>query len=248
MHVDYLAAIASDVERIAVAGETAPATRVPSCPEWDLAGLCEHLGRVHRMATAAMSSPNRPDLSLIEPPTPGQEAAYLRAGVAPLLAAAAARAPQDPAWNFTGTNQVVEFWHRRQANEALVHRWDAENALGLPSELPLAHAVDGLEEALTVMLPRRLQRIDLGGITGTIHLHCTDTGTETDIEAHGEWTLVLSEGAMAVQPGHAKGDVAARGPAQSLLLLTMGRLGSDHQSLEIFGDRPLLDGFLGLLH
>src|SRR4051812_46896078 len=239
MAVDYLQAIVSDTERMAKAGTIAPTTLVPSCPEWDVAALCAHQGWVHRMATLATSSVERPDFSGIPSAPPGHEVEYLRAGVTPLIETLKNRPSDQPAWNFSGQHQVVGFWARRQALETMVHRWDAERAIGQPSEFPTALAADGIDEWLVSFAPRRLRGKDLSLIAGSIHLHCTDT--------EGEWTITIVDGKARVEQGHAKGDVAARGRAESLMLLMWNRIGSQDPALEIFGDRSVLDRWLELL-
>jgi uncharacterized protein (TIGR03083 family) len=241
MDLDYLGAIASDAERMAAAGSSSPTTRVPSCPDWDLAALCAHQGWVHRMATLALSSASieRPDLSQIPSAPAGHEAEFLREGVEPLLSAMRARKSDEPAWNFTSQSKTVGFWPRRQAHETLIHRWDAERALGMPSDLPAALATDGIDEWFNVFLPARLRQKDLSALGGSIHMHCTDV--------EGEWILNVADGTMRVEHGHAKGDVAARGPAQALLLMIWHRMPADDASLEVFGDRAVLDRWLELL-
>ena len=60
---------------------------------------------------------------------------------------------------------------------------------------------------------------------GSIHLHRTD--------GLGEWLLENGEDGLIVRREHAKGDVAVRGDAMSLLLFLWGR---NAGQLEIFGD------------
>lgn len=66
---------------------------------------------------------------------------------------------------------------------------------------------------------------------GTAHLHCTDV--------EGEWLLTDGEeGTLLLRRAHAKGDVAARGPAAALLALLAGE---GHEGVEVFGDGAVLD-------
>jgi MDMPI C-terminal domain len=81
----------------------------------------------------------------------------------------------------------------------------------------------------------RRDGIDIGG---SIHLHATD--------ADGEWTLRTDDGLLKVARGHAKGDVAVRGPASSLLLLLWRRVGATDYGLERFGADAVLDRWLRL--
>ena len=53
-----------------------------------------------------------------------------------------------PAWTWT-PNHTVGWVRRRQAQEALMHRVDAELTAGLPSEIDPELAEDGVDELLT---------------------------------------------------------------------------------------------------
>ena len=64
-----------------------------------------------------------------------------------------------------------------------------------------------------------------------VHLYATD--------ADGEWIIRFDDGAIAVEVGHAKGDVAVRGPAGEILLWLWGR--GALERLEVFGDRGAAD-------
>jgi hypothetical protein len=75
----------------------------------------------------------------------------------------------------------------------------------------------------------------LRGDGETVHLHFTDTAEG----APGEWLVTLTADGPAIEPVHAKGDVAARGPASDLDLYLWGRVGVD--TLEVFGDVALLE-------
>ena len=67
---------------------------------------------------------------------------------------------------------------------------------------------------------------------GTIHLHATDTD--------GEWLVRLGPDGITFDHGHAKGDVALRGPAEDLLLWVWNRAPVDDR-FEVFGDPALLE-------
>jgi uncharacterized protein (TIGR03083 family) len=126
----------------------------------------------------------------------------------------------------------VAFWLRRMAQETTMHRIDAEQATGVAGPVDAALAVDGIDELFDLFLPRR----HAGKATGdgeTAHVHATD--------AEGEWLLRLTGDGIAVERGHAKGDVAVRGPAGDLLLWLWGRRPVD--GLEVFGDAGLADRF-----
>ena len=67
--------------------------------------------------------------------------------------------------------------------ELAIHRWDAQHAAGLGGAAPArpldaAVAAAGIEEFLTEFLteflPGLLAQPEVGGLTGTLHLHATD--------------------------------------------------------------------------
>jgi len=203
---------------------------VPSCPDWTVADLCSHVGRLHRWATeiveARPADPTRRWANLDTPEAPAL-IDFVAQGYG-LLADAFARADGDePCWTWID-DRTVRFWARRQANELAVHRWDAQGAAGTTEPIDRELAVDGIQELFDI-LPFRPG----GPPTGngeTIHLHCTD--------GEGEWLIRLDADGVSVVNEHAKGDVAARGSASDLLLMMWGRIPVD--VVEVFGDASLL--------
>ena len=99
-------------------------------------------------------------------------------------------------------------------------------------------AADGIDEFLTVLAPYRFASEDGIDLGGSLHLHCTDVD--------GEWTIHTDDGVYRVDRGHAKGDVAVRGPASQLLLVVFQRLGPDADGVEVFGAPEILDRWLAL--
>ena len=206
--------------------------RVPSCPDWDVAALQAHLGRVYRWAAAcveanAFVSPG--DL----PGPPGRDGldAWVRDG-ADQVVAVLDRPPDTPAWTCAPSGQVG-FWQRRQAHETAVHRVDAELAAGDPTPIRADLAADGIDEWLT-LLPDRRGVPPVTGHGETLHLHCTDQA--------GEWLVRLTADGPEVDRVHAKGDVAVRGGASDLLLVCLHRMTPER--VEVLGERPVLDTFL----
>jgi uncharacterized protein (TIGR03083 family) len=155
----HLATLEEESRRFATAAERARRAhgwraRVPGCPEWDLADLVWHLGEVQHFwgwivrtrATApdGYPTPMRPDDEELLP----WAAEQFRE-----LADALTRAePTDPVWTWA-PQQDVAFVLRRQAQEATVHRVDAEQVLGEVTGIPAEVGADGLDEWLEVMVP-----------------------------------------------------------------------------------------------
>ena len=127
------------------AGIDAP---VPSCPEWQVADLVGHVGRLHRWVAAIVESvgDDPPDhWSAAEPPPVGERLDWFDGGV-DLVADVLLRVdPASPAWSWTN-DRTAGFWARRQANESAVHRWDAQRAAGAVEPIEHGVTVDGIDE------------------------------------------------------------------------------------------------------
>ena len=111
-----------------------------------------------------------------------------------------------------------------------MHLWDAQNAIGDPLPIDPELAVLGIDEFLDHFIGDRKPDV-FAGAGETLHFHSTD--------AHGEWVITRTEAGIDVERTHAKGDVAARGPASDLLLFVWGR--KLPEDLEVFGESGLLD-------
>ncbi|MFC5060866.1 maleylpyruvate isomerase family mycothiol-dependent enzyme [Actinomycetospora atypica] len=208
---------------------------VPTCPDWTLRDLVRHLGRVHRRVTATITSGSErmvardAEIPDGEPPESRDEVAtWVLAGAAALVEAFEAGPSDREVGGFVGPTPVV-WWERRQLHELLVHRLDAEIAVGIE---PLADvspelAVDGIAEWYDLITAFRSGSRRLRGTGETVHLHATD-------EPSGEWFIVRGPEGVTITREHGKADVAVRGPARALLAAVTGRRGLD--DLEVFGD------------
>jgi uncharacterized protein (TIGR03083 family) len=234
---EYLDRIRDDGAAVAavLSGEGVATTPVPSCPDWDVETLVNHLGRVHRWVTAMVRarSAERGEF----PPRPERvDAEWFTEGVTELTAALEEAGPDAPMWTFPNGGGTSRFWFRRQAEETAVHRWDVQLALGSPQPIETEVALAGVDELLDVFFAGR--KADLGG---SIHFHATDS-------RHGEWIVRNDDdGALMVGHGHEKGDVALRATASDLLLWLWGRP-VDEAGLEVFGDESLLDQWRASFH
>ena len=211
--------------------------RVPSCPDWTVADLVDHMAEVVDFwgAIASGRAPTPDDY--VRPTTPGPD--ELVGWYLDLLDGAIAElAEVDPAtsrWNWTGDDQNAGWIIRRMANETAVHAWDGEAAVGAPQPIRQPIALDGVDEFFDVFAPLWADKLD--GPVSTIHLHATD--------GPGEWVATVGAGALRVERVHAKGDVAVRGTASDLVLMLWNRV--DPGGLELHGDRSGLDRFLGIV-
>ena len=207
---------------------------VPTCPGWTLVDLYHHLGSVHRWQLAQLDADDPERLQpppKVELPTDEDELVdWLLEGAEALTTRLETVGPDHPTPSWFGPRPAV-FWSRRAAHETAVHRWDAQATVTSPEPFPPHQAVDGLDELLEVIVPRRLQQTPWPDPPSTIHLHATDTD--------GEWMIRLDGSTMVVEHGHGKGDVAVRGAASDLFLLVLGRLPLTR--LEVFGEPTVVE-------
>jgi uncharacterized protein (TIGR03083 family) len=131
---------------------------VPTCPDWTVDDLLLHLAdvqwfwggiaqrRLTRRDEVAAMSDDRPD-------PPDDRAARLRFfddSTARLQRELAGLEPEIELWMWAD-DHTCAYVRRRQAHEALIHRLDAELAVGARTDLDPALSADGVDEALRIM-------------------------------------------------------------------------------------------------
>lgn len=243
----YLAAVPAQTARFAEALIGAHLQQlVPTCPEWTLHRLAEHVGQAHRGAAALVAgritTPVNPrELPREQAPQDAAELdRWLRDGAAELVDAVRSTGPQTPVWSWAEDQRAV-FWARRMAHETAVHRADAELALGHDFALEPDLAADAISEWLQALCsPQALQAhpglAELRGDGQLLHLHATDEG----LGEAGEWIIRRTPSGPVWEHGHSKGDVAVRGPVVSLLLVFMRRIAPDAPGVTVLGDSAAL--------
>ncbi|MCW2665237.1 MAG: hypothetical protein JWN57_199 [Frankiales bacterium] len=198
---------------------------VPGCPGWTVLDLTTHLGNVHVWAAAQVRA--RGEKAPYVEATPGEDlAAWYAACAEEVVAALEQAAPDEPAWGFGPTPRTAAFWQRRQLQETAVHRWDVEAALGREGVLDAELAADGIDEALTVFVPRQVALGRVPTLPGGLALRC-DTGQA--------WQVGPDLPSLAT----------VSGPAGVLLLLLWGRLPLSDPRLQVQGDGEAAAGVLG---
>ena len=225
-HLSYLRA---DVARIGAAIRAGRDRPVPSCQGWTVADLAVHLGVVHRWAaeavhTHATERPRGAKEKYAVPADTPDLAEWYEDAAATLLDTLSTADLDAPVWTFGGEG-TVRFWVRRQAHEVLVHRWDAQMALGPDAVDPIdpEHAADAVDEMVVSLLPLRVQPPP-DGARRTFHFHRTD--------GPGEWFVTIDADGYRAERAHEKGDVAVRGGAADLLLFVWHR---STDGLDVFG-------------
>ncbi|MFF5703711.1 maleylpyruvate isomerase family mycothiol-dependent enzyme [Streptomyces sp. NPDC012794] len=240
--IDHGAAVAAETARFAAlladADLSAP---VPTCPGWTLGDLVRHTGGVHRWFSVLLRRriqrpPAGREVELGLPERQDGYAEWLRAGAAEAAEVFAGTDLDSPMWVW-GADGHARFWARRMLFETLVHRVDAERALGLGSFIDPALARDGVDEFLTNLPFAAPFAPNVAGLRGsgeTIRFRCT--GTE------GTWLVRLRPDGFGPVPDDASVPAGAevRAGAADLLLLLYGRLDRTAPAVEAAGDGELL--------
>ena len=217
-------------------------TPVPSCPGWSLADLVVHLGTVHRWAEHLVRTlaPRRVSSSTMDLGEPDPSAPWVLAGGQALVSTLRAVDPDAPMWAW-GKDQHVRFWSRRQLHETLVHRMDAELALGRAPAASPATAADAVDEFLGNVAPSAAfspKVKKLRGDGGRLLLRATDEDRE--------WTVTFVDDGFQVGPGTEIDQASAvvEGAAVPLLLVLYGRMPALPPAVSVSGDAALVDFWL----
>lgn len=246
MHTaDHLDTLAADADLLLEAASGSLDRPVAGCPGWDVSDLVVHIGLTWGWAADIVASGERAERG--EPPNDRSETPLIewaKGQATRLLATLRSADPDSDCWSFCGP-RTKRFWIRRQALETALHAWDVTQAAGRASAMDPDVAADGLDEQLTVMVPRSVGRRPEGWTGQSFHFHRTDGGhgdSDGNGNGNGEWVVVLGpDGAVDVQRAHAKADIALRGTAEELWLWACNRVPLDSLGLEVFGDRSLAD-------
>ena len=196
------------------------ATRVPSCPDWSVKDLAQHLGIIHRWAehlvrVGANSYVSSDSLSV---DTSHVNAEWIRDGGTRLVATLRASDPDHEMWAW-GQDQHVRFWSRRQLHETLVHRMDIDLAMGAEPHTKPRVAADGIDEFLVNLKSAKGFSPKVRELRGTgevLHL------TTTDTDSH--WSITLQPDGFELTDETSTPTASLRGPAADLLLVLYRRL------------------------
>jgi uncharacterized protein (TIGR03083 family) len=241
---EYLAGIAAHSAATAAAVCRDPDAPVTACPGWSARDLLVHLGKVQRLhgghvSRGVATPPERVDLGAPDAAAPiGAVADWFAAGTAGLLAALRQVGDDTPAWSWSADSpRVASFWTRRLAQEALVHRFDAETTGGRTGpELDAHWAADGVDEFFTVFLPRGLARSP-GTASGLVRVRARlgEAGPAAAGGTVAEWTVRVEPTTAHVLPlGAGTPDAVVDADASAVLLGLWGR--ADFDVLVVEGD------------
>jgi uncharacterized protein (TIGR03083 family) len=223
---ELLAAIADGRDRLVESARSAgPDAVVPSCRRWTVRDLVVHCGNVHAWAASVLrTGVEQPQVFDAEPAGVGgfDELLFWYAGRAgDLMGLLLGDQVPDGAsvWTFGPEGSTAAFWPRRQAHEITMHAVDAALAAGGSVADALLwldphRAADGVDEVLTVMLPRVALFVPRPSLPGRLALVARDTEDQWLLEPDGQIDSVATGS-----------EIAARlvGPAAALFALLWRR-------------------------
>lgn len=221
---------------------------VVTCPDWTLAVLAQHVGASARWMAelvrhrAAAPPPMAETPGIAMPDGDDARSAWLEESAERLVDAVRETPADAPVWTYLGP-RTPEFWLRRMAGEAAVHRADVAITLGQPFQLEPEVAADLISEGLAMLAERPPGSPGSAGTGGggeTLHFHVTGA----ELGEAGEWFVRRRPDGIDVEQRHGKADVALRGPATELLLVLLRRLPPDHPGMEVLGDEAVLTKWL----
>jgi uncharacterized protein (TIGR03083 family) len=234
--INYLVELESATTRFArILAEGDLDAPVPSCPDWTLFQLADHLGEIHQWANHAVVAGN-PDADTTPAPTDRSALVdWYQEAAGTLLTTLRATPVDAPAWGFGPKPRTVAFWHRRQVNETTMHLWDACNSQSLPMIIPDVLALDGIDEVVRMFFPRQVRLGRIPALERSVALR-------TDGPSGPVRWVIAGDGTGSADP--AKADVTVSGPAETLLFLVWRRTGTDNPQLAIQGDEALVRAVL----
>lgn len=240
---DYIGFVMAEGDRFAaVADKGTLDVAVPGCGDWDMRALVRHLGVIHMWAAANIAFPAPDGLfvdemavltdywpELAEWPDDADLVSWYRRTHANLVDVLESTPPDHECWTFLPAPTPLTMWSRRQASEIAVHRFDAEEARGIPTHFEPAFAADMLDELLSGFAPRP-RDIAVKG-EPVIHAHAAD------VDEHWYVTFT-SEGIRTARDG-GDADLAVTATAAELYLLFWNRIADS--AVALAGDTGLMD-------
>ncbi|WP_433334333.1 maleylpyruvate isomerase family mycothiol-dependent enzyme [Spirillospora sp. CA-294931] len=221
-----------------------PGRRVPTCPDWTLHDLVEHVGNAHhwtselvRSRTTDFPSHPRPSARI----DPAMWTPWLREGAASMADATEATGPGTVVWTFLGPLPAA-FWVRRILHDTLVHLADAAVTADRPFTVPRDLAADTLGEGLELLTHPAVARVnparhaELSGNGETLLLRADDV--------EDGWLITRTPDGPAWRRGDAGADVVLSGPVADVLRVFSRRLPPDDPAVKVTGERALLDHWL----
>jgi uncharacterized protein (TIGR03083 family) len=240
-HAEYCDALEIEVARFSKAMSAMPRDEeIATCPGWNVVDLAEHLGLIHRWAEELVrlrsSERIRRERSVADRDTVTTE--WIKEGGERLVATLRQADPDDAMWAW-GPDQHVRFWSRRQLHETLVHRMDLELAARVDPDVDTVIAIDAIDEYLSNIEPLGAHLPELSLLRGEgekLAFRVRDSQTL--------WLITFGEQGFSVSRAGEHFDAEVVGSALDLLLVILRRREVDAVTVEVLGNRELLDLWL----
>lgn len=253
----YLNAVVGQTNTLAQwAADNDPTTPVPTCPEWNLGDLVDHVGATQLMVAVLVGERLTDPSRAFEAYSPAPSDSALWHDWLTDRAAGAQRAFEGvddttPVWDPSGAEAGVPFWSRRLFGESAIHLADAASALDQDYELAPERAAAAVDDWLDTMTSRGYWENVAGfaeamsGTGQTLRFRASDTDGDW-IARREEDRIVLAHGPGATAESAGPGaDVTVEGPAVELMLVISRRRPlASARSLVIDGDRTLIEHWI----
>lgn len=242
---DYIGFVASEGDGFAAAAEGGELdVVVSSCEGWDMRDLVRHLGLIHLWAAGNVAYPQDdwfdaddiPDLARYWPelaatwPSDSELLSWYRQTKENLVRVLASAPADHQCFSFLPAPTPLTMWSRRQASEIAIHRFDAEDARGIPSHFEPEFAADMLDELLSGFAQRPgVSPIDVDA-ERVLHVHASD------VDEH--WSLTIGQGRIETSRERGDADLTVTGTAAALYLLMWNR--TDESTVTLSGDADLM--------
>jgi uncharacterized protein (TIGR03083 family) len=242
---DHLAALRRDGSLLAsVAAANDLDAPIPTCPDWRMRDLVQHVGDVHRWAAAHVAERRTEPIRKVEEiagplPDDGALVGWFREGHARLLETLESADPDVRCWSFLPAPSPLAFWARRQAHETAIHRADAESPGGPITAFDAPFASDGIDELLFGFFARPVEGDEIDTQARTLRLHATgDDDTTWSVRIAADGMRTRRGGPHAEDGGSDGADCSVDGSASDLYLLLWNR--RPPEGLRIVGDDSVL--------
>jgi uncharacterized protein (TIGR03083 family) len=230
----YLIHLNSDYRILAAAIPEAPVD-VPSCPGWTTKDLAKHMAHVYLGQAFVVETGSKAENKEHLAPYPRTEdyLEFMGWGFDAITKALDINRPERSTWSWHHSDDSVDFWFRRMAHETVIHRIDAELAIGAVTPIDEALALDGVDEVLD-FLPLtgswpEVPNIDFGIVS---IVASTKNGSKV-------WDLNFTNDAatvLAVAESHADARLIISGDAEAMDLYLWGRIDSSDPRISIAGE------------
>ena len=222
-----------------------PARSVPTCPEWTLADLVDHIGSTQRWVTRLVAeriSDPGTAFSIGWEKAPEQPSAWsdwLLEGADGVAEAIAAGSDGRDVFDPSGGADGVAFWSRRVFGEISVHRIDAAFTLDHPYEIDSAHAAAAIDDWLGTMASTGWAA-NVPGFAEAMRGDGQTIGWVAD-DVDRAWLLRRAAAPLVLTRDRGDADVTIHGPADELLqIVSRRRPLAAAEACSVDGDRAEL--------